>query len=255
MTRMLASVSNVQEAISLLSTGVDILDIKDPRQGALGAVEIRSVIKIVNAVSGRVPTSATIGDLPMQTGLIDKGLTAMRETGVNIVKVGIFAAEITQPVLDVFCRHAQAGARIVLVFFADLKPGLDDFAHLAATGINGVMLDTSDKSGGSLRSIMPDGVLQSFVNKSRAQGLMSGLAGSLQVNDIQPLLELEPDFLGFRSALCSQGRRQAEIDLHAARRVRSLIPAHINSGLSHLWGARNLATISSPREREKAGVG
>ena len=236
MTRMLASVANEQEANSLLSVGVDILDIKDPRQGALGAVDVRSVVGIVNAVSGRIPTSATIGDLPMQAGLIDKGLTEMQKTVVNIVKVGIFAAEITMSVHDVFRRHAQAGARIVLVFFADLKPVLDDFTHLADTGINGVMLDTSDKTGGSLRSIMPDDALRSFVHSSKAQGLMTGLAGSLQVNDIQPLLKLEPDFLGFRGALCSQGQRQTEIDVRAARKVRALIPADNDSGFSPLWG-------------------
>lgn len=225
MTRMLASIANVQEAKSLLSVGVDILDIKDPRKGALGAVAVGSVAEIVHAVSGRVPTSATIGDLPMRSDLIDKGLTGMRTTGVDIVKVGIFATEITTPVLHVFRKHARAGAKIVLVFFADLKPVLNDFTHLADAGIYGVMLDTADKTGGSLRSIMYEDALRSFVHTAKAQGLMTGLAGSLQVSDIQPLLGLKPDYLGFRGALCSRGQRRMEIDVHAARKVRALIPA------------------------------
>ena len=227
MTRMLASVANVQEAKSLLSVGVDILDIKDPRKGALGAVAVRSVAEIVNTVSGQVPASATIGDLPLQPDLIDKGLTGMRATGVDIVKVGIFAAEITAPVLDVIRKHAQAGARIVLVFFADLKPVLNDFTYLADAGLYGVMLDTAGKTGGSLCSIMEENVLRSFVHRSRAQGLLTGLAGSLQVSDIQPLLGLQPDYLGFRGALCSGGQRQMAIDVHAARKVRALIPVTI----------------------------
>ena len=225
MTQMLASVANVHEARCLLPVGVDILDIKDPRKGALGAVAVRSVAEIVNAVSGRVPTSATIGDLPMQPDLIDKGLTEMRTTGVDIVKVGIFAAKITPPVLDVLRKHAQSGARIVLVFFVDLKPVLNDFTHLADAGMYGVMLDTADKTGGSLCSIMQEEALRSFVHTAKTQGLMTGLAGSLKIDDIQPLLGLKPDYLGFRGALCSRGQRQMEIDVHAARRVRELIPA------------------------------
>lgn len=226
MTRMLASVANMQEARCLLTVGVDILDIKDPRKGALGAVAMSSVAEIVNVVSGRIPTSATIGDLPMQPALIDKGLQEMRATGVDIIKVGIFAAEVIPPVFDVLRQHAQAGATIVLVFFADLKPALHDFTPLADAGMYGVMLDTADKTSGSLRSIMHDDAIRSFVQASKAQGLMTGLAGSLQVCDIQPLLELQPDYLGFRGALCSHGQRQMEIDVHAARRVRDLIPAN-----------------------------
>lgn len=224
MIRMLASVANVQEANSLLSVGVDILDIKDPRKGALGAVAVGSVSAIVHAVSGQVPASATIGDLPMHPHLIDKGLMEMRATGVDIVKVGIFAAEITSPVLDVFHKHAQAGARIVLVFFADLKPVLNDFTHLADAGIYGVMLDTADKIKGSLRTIMTNDELDEFVKQARSSGLLTGLAGSLKLADIQPLLKLMPDYLGFRGALCSGGQRQRTIDVHAARKVRSMIP-------------------------------
>jgi dihydroneopterin aldolase len=223
---MLASVANVHEARCLLPVGVDILDIKDPRKGALGAVSVRSVTEIVNAVSGRILTSATIGDLPMQPDLIDKGLTEMWTTGVDIVKVGIFATEITTPVLDVLCKHAQSEAKIVLVFFADLKPVLNEFSHLADAGMYGVMLDTADKTGRSLRSIMQEDALRSFVHTAKAQGLMTGLAGSLQVSDIQPLLGLKPDYLGFRGALCSQGQRQMAINVHAARNVRELIPAN-----------------------------
>jgi dihydroneopterin aldolase len=96
----------------------------------------------------------------------------------------------------------------------------------------GVMLDTADKTGRSLRSIMQEDALRSFVHTSKAHGLMTGLAGSLQVSDIQPLLGLKPDYLGFRGALCSRGQRQMEIDVHAARRVRALIPANNYHGLS-----------------------
>ena len=249
MTRMLASVANFREAQSLLSVGVDILDIKEPRQGALGAVDTRTVKEIVNHVAGRTPTSATIGDLPMQADRIAAGIAQMRTTGVDIVKVGVFAARITTSVLNVVRKHTQSGTKIVLVYFADMQPALDDFPRLAAAGIYGVMLDTADKTGGSLRSIMDEDALRSFVHTARVHGLMAGLAGSLQVGDIHPLLNLMPDYLGFRGALCSRGLRRMAIDMQAARTVRAMIP--VNSYAS----PKGVHLIPSPLKGEgRVGV-
>ncbi|TIQ75182.1 MAG: dihydroneopterin aldolase, partial [Mesorhizobium sp.] len=42
MTRMLASVTGVDEAEIALSGGVDIVDLKDPKAGALGAVSTQT---------------------------------------------------------------------------------------------------------------------------------------------------------------------------------------------------------------------
>ncbi|MGZ8935852.1 MAG: (5-formylfuran-3-yl)methyl phosphate synthase, partial [Methylobacter sp.] len=62
MTGMLASVNNLKEAALVLSANVDIIDLKQPALGALGALETDSVKKIVTWVDGRCPVSATIGD-------------------------------------------------------------------------------------------------------------------------------------------------------------------------------------------------
>ena len=40
MTRMLASVADAAEAEAVLQLGADIVDLKDPRRGALGAVSL-----------------------------------------------------------------------------------------------------------------------------------------------------------------------------------------------------------------------
>lgn len=224
MTRMLASVADVDEAQCLLAVGVDILDIKEPRRGALGAVDTRVVGAIVALVDGRVPVSATIGDLPMDAEVIHNAIMAMRATGVDIIKVGVFAPAITIPVLDLLRQQAAAGARIVLVYFADRQPACEDPASLAGAGIQGVMLDTADKRSGSLRAVVRDETLRDFVRRAQVYGLMTGLAGSLQVRDIEPLLKIRPDYLGFRGALCRNGWRQHAIDPQAARAVRTLIP-------------------------------
>lgn len=230
MTMMLASVSGVEEAATILGAGPDIIDIKDPHRGALGAVDPVIARAIVKQINGQKPTSATIGDLPMRARDIADAISNMQATGVDIVKVGVFAQTVPADVLRVIKSHAQNGVKIVMVFFADLGPALDDFSYVANAGVHGVMLDTADKTKGSLRTILEDYELANFVRQARYHGLISGLAGSLQLTDIPPLLKLEPDYLGFRSALCKKQQRTGVVDLHAALDVRSLIYAERVNG-------------------------
>ena len=61
-------------------------------------------------------------------------------------------------------RLSQEGIRIVLVLFAEQNEKKYDIQSLAKTGIIGVMLDTMDKSSGSLRQKLPGSVLQQFVS-------------------------------------------------------------------------------------------
>ena len=65
MTLFLASVRDPAEAELALAAGADIVDLKDPGQGALGAVAPGVIAACVAAIAGRAPVSATIGDLPM----------------------------------------------------------------------------------------------------------------------------------------------------------------------------------------------
>jgi len=221
---MLASVSNVIEAEIVLYAGVDIIDIKDPGKGVLGAVRHNIVNDIVNKIAGRCLTSATIGDLPMHAECIADAISAMAETGVDIVKVGVFSKTLTTEVLSAIKRQAENNIDIVMVFFADKKPTLDSITMLDDACIMGVMLDTADKNKGSLRTICSDEQLKRFIIEARSAGLMTGLAGSLKIVDIEPLLILAPDYLGFRGALCRQHQRENTIDFMAVRRIRAMVP-------------------------------
>ena len=64
MTRMLASVNGPAEAEIALAGGADIIDLKDPTRGALGAVASGVIGATVRAVGKRRLVSAVAGDLP-----------------------------------------------------------------------------------------------------------------------------------------------------------------------------------------------
>jgi len=81
MTLLLASVTGAGEAEIALAHGADIIDLKDPAQGALGALEPMAVRATLAAIAGRRPVSAVIGDLPMQPDIIYRAVEDMAAAG------------------------------------------------------------------------------------------------------------------------------------------------------------------------------
>ncbi len=225
MTGMLASVENLAEALCMLEEGADIIDLKAPSLGALGALPVDTAREIASALGGRRPVSATIGDLPMEPQTVLRAVEAMAATGVDYVKIGFFPGGDWNGTMASLAPVTARGVRVVAVLFGDQKPGLSYVEALSKAGFAGVMLDTFDKDGGSLAQVCPLGYLRDFVAEAQAYGLLCGLAGSLRQADIPSLLELRPDYLGFRGALCLRCERTAGLDRSAARTIRTYIPS------------------------------
>ncbi len=94
------------------------------------------------------------------------------------------------------------------------------------------MLDTAHKTGKTLRDWRNYAELREFVNRASDQGLLTGLAGSLRKEDVPPLLAIEPDYLGFRGALCSGSSRNQNLDAAAFAKIRRAIPELESIGLT-----------------------
>jgi FolB domain-containing protein len=223
MTLMLASVANAAEAQIALIEGADIIDLKDPAQAPLGALDQATVRAAVGAVAGRRPVSAVTGNLDMQPLSILAAAQGLVEAGVDYVKIGFFPSEAAKAVIEAL-RPLAAKVNLVAVIFADLPHDLSLLAQLSAAGFKGAMLDTANK--GKLRLIDHIDVagLKSFVDLCHDRKLMAGLAGSLEPPDISRLLALDPNVLGFRSALCTAHERTQHIDANQVKMVRELIP-------------------------------
>jgi len=224
MTRLLASVTSVEEAAIVLGAGADIIDLKDPARGALGALPLARIQSIVNEVAGQRPVSATVGDLPADPRVLSQAVKATAATGVDFIKVGLFGPEYFQDCLHVLARHASSGLRLVAVLFADRQSDLDVVAQIAQAGFAGVMLDTADKASGGLRQHLSLPQLCAFVTGAKERRLLTGLAGSLRIDDIAPLLAADADYLGFRTALCGGQSRTAGINPAAVAAIRDCLP-------------------------------
>jgi dihydroneopterin aldolase len=227
MTLMLASVQNLAEAELALAGGADIIDLKDPRNGALGPLDPArggaTVAAIVAAIGGRRPTSAAAGERFASPQAAVAAVDELAAAGVDYVKVGL-APDAAGDGLIRALSGRGADAKLVGVLFADQKPDLARLKLLADCGFSGAMLDTAEKGNGRLIDHMDVSALSAFVAHCRAADLAPGLAGSLEVPDVPRLLPLRPDFLGFRGALCKGGARAAELDAEAVAMIRDLMP-------------------------------
>ncbi len=222
MTGMLASVKNLREAELVLNEDVDIIDLKQPELGALGALSVELVAKIVAKIDGHCPVSATVGDLPMDANTIFNAVSEMAKTGVDFVKIGFFPEgdwlAIVQKLSDL-----TENIRLIAVLFADTKPNFSIISELKNAGFTGVMLDTMHKQNGSLTEVMTNETIAEFVELAKTQQLICGLAGSLRLENIAELLPLNADYLGFRGALCNQHNRVGELDLNALRQIKKVM--------------------------------
>jgi len=223
--QMLVSVRTLDEALLVAESGAaggaDFIDLKEPRDGALGGLPAASVQAIVAALRAKgcgLPVSATIGDLPMHAlPTILARVAALYDSGVDYIKVGIEAAPgpaaaAGGAVLEALATvHAAPGVAVVPVFMADAGLDLGLLEHALARNFGVCMVDTADKQRGSLFDVAPVDTLHRFVQAARAAGARVGLAGALRLQHLPLLAELAPDFVGFRSAVC-RGDRRAALD-------------------------------------------
>ncbi|HEU4661768.1 MAG TPA: (5-formylfuran-3-yl)methyl phosphate synthase [Pseudolabrys sp.] len=226
MTMLLASVTSVREAELALTHGADIIDLKNPAKGALGALDVDTVRSVVSVVARRRATSAVTGDLPMNPEVVVAAVKSMAATGVDYVKVGLFPGSARRDCIRALAPLA-ATTKIVGVMFADSEPDHALIPVMAETGFAGVMLDTAKKGAGRLLDHVDPAALGQFAHACRACGLLTGLAGSLEAPDVPRLLLLAPDYLGFRGALCASHDRKSALDPASLKLIRALIPSDV----------------------------
>ncbi len=215
MTGMLASINSLDEALLILKTSVNIIDLKNPERGALGALETNAIVEIVQVVNHQKLVSATIGDIPMLPDQVYNAANAIAKTGVDYIKIGFFPNGDWKACLSALTNLSQQKNRLIAVLFADTQPDFKIITSIKKAGFMGVMLDTMDKSLGSLTKIMPQHTIEEFVTLANESQLLCGLAGSLKAENIPQLLKLNVDYLGFRGALCDQQNRTAQLNLDA----------------------------------------
>jgi hypothetical protein len=231
---LLISITGEDEVGSAVSGLADIVDVKNPSEGSLGAGFPHVIRRVRELTPAVIPVSAAIGDVPNLPGMAALAAAGAAACGVQYVKVGLLGPrdhDEAFAVIAAVCRAARdqdPGVRIMATAYADaaltgsLPPG--ELPSVAAeAGADGCMLDTAVKDGGTLFSALGAADLEEFVTSCRRGGLLCALAGSLRASDVPRLRDLAPDIAGFRGAACDGGRRDGRIARDAVLRLKGLV--------------------------------
>ncbi|MDG6257742.1 MAG: (5-formylfuran-3-yl)methyl phosphate synthase [Methanomicrobiaceae archaeon] len=213
--QLLVSPSSIEEAKDALAA--DIIDVKKPSEGSLGA----NYPWVIHAIKGLTdkPVSAAIGDfsyLPGGAALAAYGAAA---AGADYIKVGLKfdGAEKARELIEGVVKAVKGEfpeKYVVIASYGDhtrlntISPF--DMAPLAAdAGADVAMIDTGIKDGRSVFEYFDEARLNEFVAMNNDLGITTALAGSLKFEDIDPLKRINPDIIGVRGMVCGGDRGNA----------------------------------------------
>jgi len=233
--RLLVSVVRAAELPAALAGGADVIDLKNPAEGSLGAPAPALVRSVRAQVSAPVRLSVALGDAPHLPGTMALAAAGAAACGADYLKLGLLGSRQPEEALELLdavrraAHDVDPAARLVAVAYADASPGQAlAVAHLPGiaqrAGWHGVMLDTLAKNGVSTLAALGEDAVAAFLAAARERGLMAALAGSLGPDDLRRAVELGADLVGVRGAAC-EGGRNGTVSAHRVQALRR--------GLSH----------------------
>jgi uncharacterized protein (UPF0264 family) len=162
--RLLVSVVDADEARAAAAAGADIVDVKNPAEGSLGAPSPAVIEGVRAAVPAHLTVSAAIGDLPNLPGTAALAALGAARSGAAFVKLGLWGASTEAEAVALLRAVRDAVARVpgtgvVAAAYADarrvahapLAPELLPRVARAA-GVGVCLLDTAIKDGRGLLS-------------------------------------------------------------------------------------------------------
>jgi hypothetical protein len=214
--KLLVSPKDEGEALEAAQGGADIIDVKNPAEGSLGASFPWIIRRVREIISTKIDISATLGDLPNLPGTASLASLGAAVSGANYVKVGLLGpSSIEEAAYLMECVVRSVGqmgspVKVVAAGYADWRRAgtidpllIPEIAKRSGSQV--AMLDTKIKDGKRLFDFLSEGDLGLFVEKSHNMMLSAALAGSLLKEDIPVLMRLGVDIIGVRTAAC-EGR-------------------------------------------------
>jgi len=232
---LLISPINTEEAHEAIEGGADIIDVKNPKEGSLGA-NFPWVIKSIREMTPEdMLVSATVGDVPYKPGTVSLAALGAAVSGADYIKVGLYGTKNYDEALEVMknvvktVNEYSADAIVVASGYADAHRigALDpmEIPKVAAdAGADLAMVDTAVKDGKTLFDFMNEEKIARFNNEIHIYGLKSALAGSVKKEQLRTLYNLGTDVVGIRGAACVGGdRNSGKIHRSAVMELKKMI--------------------------------
>lgn len=219
-SKLLVSVRSADEARAALAGGADLIDVKEPTRGPLGAADPEVIRDVVATVAGKVPVSAALGEWLVWADQPVPG-------GLTYAKWGLADLQDLQAWALKELRRSSCAREPVLVAYADSRRAKGpDPEWLAKAAIDlrfpAFLIDTAGKDGSSLLDWIAPATLARMRFVLADAGVKVALAGSLDEAAIRKLAPLVPDWFAVRGAACVGGRN-GTVCPDRVRRLRAVI--------------------------------
>ncbi len=228
--KLLVSPINVEEAEICRLGGVDIIDVKNPKEGSLGA-NFPWIIQAVKRAAGNIPVSATIGDFNYKPGTASLAALGAAVAGAEYIKVGLYDIHTKEQALDMLLNIVRSvkdydkNKKVVASGYSDYRRinSISPFELPSIgkkAGVDVVMMDTGIKDGRSTFEFLTEHQLTEFVARARSIGLKTALAGTIKFDNIPALKRIQPDIIGVRGCVCG-GDRNSTIKKELVEKLKS----------------------------------
>ena len=228
---LLVSPINTDEAKAAFFGGADIIDVKNPKEGSLGANFPWVISAVIEAIESKKPVSATIGDFNYKPGTASLAALGAATAGADYIKVGLYDIQTAEQAEDLLSNVVQSVKRCdpnkmaVAAAYADYRR-INSISPLllpeigAKVGADVVMIDTGIKDGRSAFEFMTEAELTTFVDAARNLNLRTALAGAIRFEDLEIVRRINPDIIGIRGMVCG-GDRNDEIKQELVEKLRA----------------------------------
>ena len=227
MVKFLASISNIDEAHQIKHCDIDIIDLKNIDDGALGYVGINTVSNISKILNKHV-LSVTMGNEENPNTL--KYIYNVKQVinqNIEFIKIGLFNKKFINQHKEFLKKINFKNSKPICVLFADKTFDFDILKEIMNTGYHGVMIDTHYKNNNSTAELLTIKDIENFIHIVRKNKKFSGVSGSLKLKHINMLKKLHPNFLGFRGVLCDTSSKRKLLKANLVDRVSKEIKKNV----------------------------
>ncbi len=229
MTKLLISVRSADEARIATSGGADIIDVKEPNRGSLGKADVRVWREVVRQVSDVVPVSVALGELRHEAPPKPASLNGIQFAKIGLAECATFANWHKH--WQYYLEQLPTDIASVAVSYVDRAAKAPHPREILERGVELncqlFLLDTFTKTNGGLFDHMSVDQVCELSELAHRAGLQIAIAGSLDADSLPLALQVGPEIIAVRGAVCT-GNRQGSLSLQRIQRLQSLL-ANVHS--------------------------
>ncbi|VUT25963.1 MAG: hypothetical protein MASP_01253 [Candidatus Methanolliviera sp. GoM_asphalt] len=231
--KLLVSPKNIDEADASVRGGADIVDVKNPKEGSLGANFPWVIKSIREMVPEDIPVSAAIGDFNFKPGTASLAALGAAVSGADYIKTGLYGVKTEEEAKEMVSKISESikgydpNKKVVIAGYSDCHR-INSVSPLMLPDIckdydvDVVMVDTGVKDGRSTLEFLSEEEIKGFIDSAHKIGLDVALAGSLNIDDIKKIIPLNADIIGVRGVVCG-GDRSSSIREELVKEIKELV--------------------------------